>query len=369
LKVVQKWNPDYSTTPVIGSAINIGSLTMSKTTDYIGNIIYENGTLKRILIDGGYIEGGVYHYYLSDHLGNNRVVTDASGTVVQKNHYYPFGMAFAETPVAEQGKQPYKYNNKELDLMHGLNLYDNDARFYDPTRPGTLTPDPHAKKYPWISPYAWCANNPLRFIDRDGRDVKPIGDEALKMIHNTLTKEDIKFVRLDTNGNIDRDFLNSHKSESGNYNALSELVNSDILTEVSLGNSYSFMDNNGNMQTAKMSYQSADPEFADIDGSTLNGTTTGEAGLMGQTLLPGKGTSGVNSPDNSIKIIMNKDLSPAARAEMYSHEANGHALMYIRTGDRTKSGHIISGSKDTNTPLINIIKTSKMETVKNMRSR
>lgn len=62
----------------------------------------------RILVDGGYYEGSVYYFYLTDHLGNNRVVANASGTVIQKNHYYPFGTAFAEGTTAEQGKQPYK---------------------------------------------------------------------------------------------------------------------------------------------------------------------------------------------------------------------------------------------------------------------
>jgi len=62
LKMVQNRNPNFSTAPVIGSAITTSLLTMSKTTDYIGNIIYENSALKRILIDGGYIEGGVNYY-------------------------------------------------------------------------------------------------------------------------------------------------------------------------------------------------------------------------------------------------------------------------------------------------------------------
>ncbi|MDR1718135.1 MAG: RHS repeat-associated core domain-containing protein, partial [Prevotella sp.] len=53
LKSVQKWNPNYSTTPVIGSAVNVSALTMTKTTDYAGNIIYENNALKRILVEGG----------------------------------------------------------------------------------------------------------------------------------------------------------------------------------------------------------------------------------------------------------------------------------------------------------------------------
>ncbi|MBN2660042.1 MAG: hypothetical protein JXR54_02090, partial [Tannerellaceae bacterium] len=49
----------------------VSSLNQTKTTDYAGHIIYENGSLKRILIEGGYIEGGVYYFYLTDHLGNN----------------------------------------------------------------------------------------------------------------------------------------------------------------------------------------------------------------------------------------------------------------------------------------------------------
>lgn len=58
-----------------------------KRTDYVGNMIYENGSLKRILVDEWYIENGIYHFYLQDHLGNNRVVAKSDGTVTQTNHY------------------------------------------------------------------------------------------------------------------------------------------------------------------------------------------------------------------------------------------------------------------------------------------
>ena len=127
----------------------------SKTTDYCGNVIYENGLLKRILVDGGYVENGIYYFYLTDHLGNNRVI--ASGSIVQSNHYYPFGMSFAEGSTTSQ--QPYKYNGKELDSKKGLNWYDYGARHYDAALGRFTTNDRFAEKYYSMSPYQYGANN------------------------------------------------------------------------------------------------------------------------------------------------------------------------------------------------------------------
>ena len=99
------------------------------TTDYLGNVVYENGVAKLLLTGYGYVSlnDKKYHYYLQDHQGNNRVVVDSSGKVEETNHYYPFGGAFASTG----NVQPYKYNGKELDAKKGLNWYDYGARMYD----------------------------------------------------------------------------------------------------------------------------------------------------------------------------------------------------------------------------------------------
>ena len=99
--------------------------------DYCGNFIYENGALKMLLFDGGYVtfnssNSPKYHFYLKDHLGNNRVVADANGNIEQVNHYYPFGGLMAEST---GDVQPYKYNGKELDRIHGLDSYDYGARW------------------------------------------------------------------------------------------------------------------------------------------------------------------------------------------------------------------------------------------------
>ena len=156
------------------------------TTDYAGNMIYENGTLKRTLVDGGYYENGEYYFYLKDHLGNNRVVAKQDGTVVQTNDYYPYGMEFASN--TNGTVQPYKYNGKELDTKCGLNLYDYGARHYDPVLGRFMTVDLMAEKYYSWSPYTYCLNNPMIYMDPDGRDPKKLshwirfGKETAKAI-------------------------------------------------------------------------------------------------------------------------------------------------------------------------------------------
>ena len=143
----------------------IGSTTT--TTDYCGNVIYENGTQKLLLTEEGYINltgTQQYHYYLKDHQGNNRVVINQSGTVEETNHYYPFGGVFGTTG----NTQPYKYNGKELDTKKGLNWYDYGARHYDAALGRFTTNDRFAEKYYSMSPYQYGANNPVNNIDVNG---------------------------------------------------------------------------------------------------------------------------------------------------------------------------------------------------------
>jgi RHS repeat-associated protein len=164
-------------------------------TDYCGNVIYENGAVSRILTEEGYITFNgttpVYHYYLKDHQGNNRVVLNQNGTVEQVNHYYLFGGLMGESTAG--GVQPYKYNGKELDRMHGLDLFDYGARHYDATIGRWSTIDPMSEEYYSISPYAYCGNNPIRFIDPTGmsydepeKEKKPSFFNQLYQAFNTL---------------------------------------------------------------------------------------------------------------------------------------------------------------------------------------
>ena len=140
----------------------------SVTTDYCGNVVYENGVPQILLTEVGYVSltDGQYHYYLKDHQGNNRVVVDEEGTVEEVNHYYPFGGVFSSTGDA----QPYKYNGKELDRKGGLDWYDYGARHYDSVLGRWNGVDPSCEKHYSWSPYVYCKNNPVLRIDPDGKD-------------------------------------------------------------------------------------------------------------------------------------------------------------------------------------------------------
>jgi RHS repeat-associated protein len=148
-------------------------------TEYCGNNIFENGELKQTLFDGGYVTYAdgepEYHFYVRDHQGNNRLIIREDGLVEQVNDYTPFG-ALMKNQFTATSDQRYKYNGKELDRMLGLDLYDYGARFYDARIARWQTLDPLCEKYYSISPYVYCANNPLNLVDRDGRWVESAWD-------------------------------------------------------------------------------------------------------------------------------------------------------------------------------------------------
>ena len=58
---------------------------------------------------------------------------------------------------------------RHIDNVHGLNTYDYGARQHDPILGRWDRIDPLCEKYYSTSPYVYCANNPVRFIDPDGR--------------------------------------------------------------------------------------------------------------------------------------------------------------------------------------------------------
>jgi RHS repeat-associated protein len=108
------------------------------------------------------------YYYHSDHLGSTSVITNLDGELVQHVEYVPFGEVFIEER-NNKWNTPYLFNAKELDEETGLYYY--GARYYDPRTSVWLSTDPLQEKYPEVSTYAYCVNNPVNAIDPNGKDV------------------------------------------------------------------------------------------------------------------------------------------------------------------------------------------------------
>ena len=143
-----------------------------RDTEFCGPFIFEYSVLDKFLFDGGYCtfkDGQAsFHYYLTDHLGNNRAVVSEAGTVEQTTEYYPFGGIYGDVST-NPGLQLYKYNGKEFDHSLRLDLYDYGARQYDPATMLWDRMDPLGEENPEVSPYVYCGDNPVNAIDPDGK--------------------------------------------------------------------------------------------------------------------------------------------------------------------------------------------------------
>ena len=118
------------------------------------------------------INGGEIFYYHPNHLSSTMYVTDMQQSVVQCFLYAPYGEIISEYNTHAMGEAfpKYSFNAKELDEETGFYYY--EARYYAP--PTFTSRDPLFEKYFFMSPYAYCANNPVKYVDPDGREIGPI---------------------------------------------------------------------------------------------------------------------------------------------------------------------------------------------------
>ena len=153
-------------------------LSQTMQRSYNGEYVYEYSSqikkleLVRLGLPNGYISfpasNHVYHFYVKDHLGNNRYVINAdTKKVEQTSDYYPFGSLYNEN--SNENAQRWRFGGKEVN--RSFDIYDFLARWYDPTLGRFTTIDPMAEKYVGISPYLYCANNPTNAFDPTGTSI------------------------------------------------------------------------------------------------------------------------------------------------------------------------------------------------------
>ena len=127
-------------------------------------------------------------FYHPDHLGSSSFITNLEGEVVQHIEYVPFGEVFIEER-NNVWNTPYLFNAKEFDEETGMYYY--GARYYEPRVSVWMSTDSEELKFPNIGTYTYAANNPIKFIDADGKSARVTKNTADKTV--TITAHFVFF--------------------------------------------------------------------------------------------------------------------------------------------------------------------------------
>ncbi len=142
-------------------------------------------------------ENGVpkFTFFIYDHLGNSRILYTNNlkdcrqdSTKYLLEHvidYYPYGKTLREYVfVRERHQTTYHERDEETGLDY------RGARFYDAEVGRFLSCDPLAADYAAWGAYVYTLDNPIIFVDPDGKDViititaKPVGTAQMRLIGN-----------------------------------------------------------------------------------------------------------------------------------------------------------------------------------------
>ena len=288
LSVDYKWHNGLSLDPLENIGLNYQGTNSSKTVEYIGNKIYENGNLKQILLPNGYYSNGYYYFYLRDHLGNNCVVAHSSGGIAQSTYYHPYGKPIGNGESWGQSTQPHKYNGMEEETMMGLTQYDLINRTLDYSYNSFNTLDRFCEKFPWQSPYIHAAGNPIRYVDVRGDSVWISYEDANNQQQRILYTQGMTY---EGDNEFVSDVVTSlnHLAETGammidfgdgnKVDVLGTLVSSDVNIKIQAGK-----EDNYTNRTKTISFSNEGIEFTKYMGGTDKGQNSPSA-VLGHELV------------------------------------------------------------------------------------
>ncbi len=194
-----------------------------KTTDFVGNFVYENGVLVYANTGEGRMvyktDGTCFaEFSIKDHLGNVRATCwrDYGSGILktrQVNSYYPFGMnikGLSQNSTDVTSPNEYLYNGKMAQDEMGLNWLDYGARFYDPILGRFHSEDRFAEKYLNFTPYHYGADNPILYIDING--------DSLHVAQNFLNDQNLqKVLSIIMSSSYGKEYLSKYAAKGDKF--------------------------------------------------------------------------------------------------------------------------------------------------------
>lgn len=247
-----------------------------------------------------------------------------------KSDYMPFGTRFTDTAAPTDTAYRHRFAGKEDQAFAGLPYIDFGARLYDPATARWSTSDPMAEKYTSISPFLFCAGNPVNIIDKQGDSLTIIDLNLIYAIYNGMEKGSKIELSIDNGKVIPSDAMKSFSDWF--IRDLYEISTSDKMIYLDLGSEHQYIDTEGTVKSAIFEKAPYDDNDKDIPGLFMpeGYTYLGKhiQGNLGVTLTPDKGSS-KRSLDNNIHIIINSKGNINHRTVGIAHEF-GHAILFLR---------------------------------------
>ena len=206
-------------------------------------------TLESAAFGGGLITPSGAMFYVTDYLGSVRAVVDGkTGELYKASDYSAFGDE-SVVMVRPQGNTPPQqlaaavlpagltlrdgYTGKESQTPDFSTGYtDFGARQYSPTLRRWMTPDPLSEKYYGISPYAFCNNNPVNFVDPDGMAYGVFVDSNGKVLGNDGKEDNKVYLMLDSaDKKASKSFIKSNSGDSKAFDENREIYNEFVEIE------------------------------------------------------------------------------------------------------------------------------------------
>ena len=323
-------------------------------TEYFGRLQRRNGEISRVDVGEGFFtkdpETGQWssHSYIKDRLGSVVAVTGNNSAVEQYTLYFASGLPVVYDSDVTRPVNSRLHTGKEYLSFEGLHWYDNHARMYDPLLMRFTTPDPLAEQFPSVSPYAYCNNNPVNFIDPDGKKVRIMNNQNVLLtgITYTITPNEAKYLQLEDDGYINKLLLNEGlkdiENPSSNYKSLVTLVNDVETVEFYTGQKYfttsgEYPLNARYEDDASIAYKNSgfkDMSFEEYVKQTGLNTHKAWVGTLGATIYSDEGAEGVSLNGNHQIYISSNLIAPNGKplldmVKTIAHEAYGHMFLKL----------------------------------------
>ena len=239
------------------------------------------------------------YFYHSDHLGSASWITDSIGIPIQHLQYLPYGEPYVDQHPFGYSER-FTFTGKERDEETGYGYF--GARYMDhELMTMWLSVDQMADKYPSISPYAYCAWNPIKLVDPDGKEMTDFKDKKGNLIKHIEDGQDVSYVIKGTGAHEHFEY------ESGDITA----KNIDYQTGLAIQEQQSY-----NMQNNELKENDAGQTFCNY--ATQNVQQTVES-------IPGN--------DNVVTMgRANKMANDMATSDNYITVSQQEALQYAEQG-------------------------------------